>query len=249
MEVKIKTANKGNFGGSRSVNKIKYIVVHYTANMGDTAKNNADYFAREVVKASAHFFVDREEVYQSVPANYVAYAVGGNKLNKNGTLHGIATNANTLSIEMCNPLSRPFTELDEKVASNTQSLVRKMMSEYDIDINHVIRHYDITGKECPKQLLKQYPWLFFKWGCLKVPTKTVTKKSDKTTVSWLQFSLNLTIGANLKIDGIYGTKTKNAVLTFWKSLGWNKLGINDGTRAGKKTINKLCDLVNKLSSI
>lgn len=37
-----------------------YIVVHYTSNEGDTAKNNADYFARESVKASAHFFCGRD---------------------------------------------------------------------------------------------------------------------------------------------------------------------------------------------
>ena len=57
MTVNFKQANIGNFKWGRS-EAVKYIVVHYTANDGDTAKNNADYYARESIKASAHYFVD-----------------------------------------------------------------------------------------------------------------------------------------------------------------------------------------------
>ena len=46
----------------RTKTQIKYIVVHYTANDGDTAAGNLAYFARETVKASAHYFVDEKEV-------------------------------------------------------------------------------------------------------------------------------------------------------------------------------------------
>ncbi len=41
---------------AENAKKTRYIVVHYTSNRGDTAKNNADYFVREKIKASAHFF-------------------------------------------------------------------------------------------------------------------------------------------------------------------------------------------------
>ena len=41
-------------------------MVHYTGNWSDTAKNNADYFARTVSGTSAHYFVDEEAVWQSV---------------------------------------------------------------------------------------------------------------------------------------------------------------------------------------
>ncbi len=54
MEIKTKLCNPVNFGGARQVSQIQYIVIHYTGNLGDTAKNNADYFAREKVKASAN---------------------------------------------------------------------------------------------------------------------------------------------------------------------------------------------------
>lgn len=71
-------ANKANYGSKRDLSKIKYLVIHYTSNDGDSDEANGKYFAREVVKASAHYFVDDDPVTQSVPDNYAAYAVGGN---------------------------------------------------------------------------------------------------------------------------------------------------------------------------
>lgn len=45
---------------------IKYIVIHYTANDGDTAQGNCRYFNAANRKASAHYFVDEQEVWRSV---------------------------------------------------------------------------------------------------------------------------------------------------------------------------------------
>ena len=67
MVIKQLAANAGNVGGSRAAGQIKYIVLHYTGNDGDTAENNAKYYASTVVKTSAHYFVDANSVYQSVP--------------------------------------------------------------------------------------------------------------------------------------------------------------------------------------
>lgn len=50
-------ANPKNYGGKRSLSSIKYIVIHYTVNDGDTDEANAKYFHNNVVKASAHYFV------------------------------------------------------------------------------------------------------------------------------------------------------------------------------------------------
>lgn len=68
MEYKTKCCNPANMGATRGSAKIDWIVIHYTSNLGDTAKNNADYFAREKLsyKASAHFFVDENEIWSSV---------------------------------------------------------------------------------------------------------------------------------------------------------------------------------------
>lgn len=71
-------SRKENYGSQRNTNDIKWLVIHYTSNDGDSDESNGKYFAREVVKASAHYFVDDDSVTQSVPDNYAAYAVGGN---------------------------------------------------------------------------------------------------------------------------------------------------------------------------
>ena len=62
---------------TRSLNSIKYIVIHYTANNGDTARNNGEYFGREYVGASANYFVDSKEIIQSVLDKHIAWHCGG----------------------------------------------------------------------------------------------------------------------------------------------------------------------------
>ena len=77
--LKTNLANKGNYGSVRSTSQIKYIVIHYTSNDGDTDENNGTYFKNNDVDSSAHYFVDSDSVTQSVPDNYVAWSVGGSK--------------------------------------------------------------------------------------------------------------------------------------------------------------------------
>ena len=79
MAIKAKTllANRKNYGNKRSLSTIRYIVIHYTANNGDHDENNANYFSKNVVKASAHYFIDDDSYTKSVPLSYVAWSVGG----------------------------------------------------------------------------------------------------------------------------------------------------------------------------
>ena len=55
MNIRKYPANAGNVGGKRTASGIRYIVIHYTGNDGDTAMNNAKYYAGSVVKTSAHY--------------------------------------------------------------------------------------------------------------------------------------------------------------------------------------------------
>lgn len=65
--IAFKQAHSGNYRrAARGKEDIRYLVIHFTANDGDTAKNNADYFARAEISTSAHYFVDENEVWQSV---------------------------------------------------------------------------------------------------------------------------------------------------------------------------------------
>lgn len=138
-----KQAHTGNYQKGRT-QPIEYIVVHYTANTGDTAKNNLDYFARTKTGTSAHYFVDENEVCQSVQDTDVAWHCG----SKNPR-HPYCRNANSIGVEMCNSVGG----VPEAVRDRTAAFVRQKMKEYGIDSSHVLRHYDVTGKRCPD------PWV------------------------------------------------------------------------------------------
>ena len=138
-----KQAHTGNYQKGRT-QPIEYIVVHYTANTGDTAQNNLDYFARTKTGTSAHYFVDENEVCQSVQDTDVAWHCG----SKNPR-HPYCRNANSIGIEMCNSVG----SVPEAVRDRTAAFVRQKMKEYGLDVNHVLRHYDVTGKRCPA------PWV------------------------------------------------------------------------------------------
>lgn len=147
MEIKFLEANRDMFGGKRPVSSILYLIYHYTANRGDSAKGNANYFSRKQPRiASAHYFVDNNEIYQSVPDDYVAYSVGGNIQSSHHPLYGIATNYNTLNIEMC---CNADGQIDDTTIQNAQALGKMLCDKYGITPDRVHRHYDVNGKLCP----------------------------------------------------------------------------------------------------
>lgn len=141
-------AHKSNYGGTRSTSDIKYIVIHYTGNDGDTAANNCRYFQGANRHASAHYFVDGGAyVYNSVPVKYVAWSVGGfySKSNGAGTYYQKCTNANSVSVEMCNCVK----SIPQKVFDQTVELTRFLMDKYNVPPSRVVRHWDVNGKDCP----------------------------------------------------------------------------------------------------
>lgn len=161
---KTNLAHRSNYGNKRSTSSIKYIVLHYTANDGDSDENNGKYFNGANRNASAHIFVDDDSCTQSVPDNYVAWSVGGSKYanTKGGSLYGKATNANTLNIEMCDTDRNGRYEATAKTQENTIEIVREKMAKYNIPIERVIRHYDVTGKLCPAYFVDEDAWKAFK---------------------------------------------------------------------------------------
>lgn len=122
---------------------IRDIVVHYVANPGTTAKQNRDYFeglkdqaGSHTVSASSHFVIGTDGVIiQCIPLDEVAYA-------------NYPRNDDTVSIECCHPdASGKFT--DATIASLAK-LTRWLCGELSLDEKHIIRHYDVIGKNCPK---------------------------------------------------------------------------------------------------
>ena len=146
MEINSKACNPANYGGT--LKNVQYIVVHWTSNQGDTAKNNADYFAREVVKASAHYFVDENEVWNSVPPDRQAWHVGAKRY-----VHPYCRNSNSIGVEMC--LTGKGYVLRRGTIERAVKLVRELMARYGVPIQNVVRHYDVTGKNCPAPFVEQ----------------------------------------------------------------------------------------------
>lgn len=120
--------------------KVKGIVVHYTANPGSTAQNNRDYFenlkTKHTTSASSHFIIGlKGEIIQCIPLNEIAYASNNR-------------NSDTISIECCHPdESGQFTDATYQ---SLQKLVQSLKDTYHLNTKDVIRHYDVTGKICPK---------------------------------------------------------------------------------------------------
>ena len=154
LNIKEKIANKANYGGKRNTKDIKWIVIHYTAVDGDTDDNEGTAFQNHIVQASAHYFVDSDSVTRSVPDDYVAYSVGGNKYPScpttgGGKYYGQCTNFNSLSIEICDDNKNGVVYPSEQTIANAIELARQKMKEYNIPKENVIRHFDVNGKLCP----------------------------------------------------------------------------------------------------
>ena len=141
-----KPCNFTNFSNSSSRN-IEYLVFHYTGNVKDTAWANANYFMGANREASAHYFVDDENIYQSVDACDVAWHCGSKTY-----YHASCRNANSIGIEMC------CTAGNYKVgpaalenAAQLGAALCKYLGITDVD-KYVVRHYDVSHKTCPRQM-------------------------------------------------------------------------------------------------
>ena len=143
------SCNTANYRAGRT-QPVRYIVMHYTANNGDTARNNCDYYHRVGgLQASAHYFVDEHGAMQSVREGDTAWHCGAWAY-----WHPECRNANSIGIEMCSRkrADGSYYILPETVA-NAATLAKDIMQRYGIDTDHVLRHYDVTGKRCPM------PWV------------------------------------------------------------------------------------------
>lgn len=130
-------------GTSRSgadMRMVNDIVIHYVANPGSTAQGNRDYFDSAQSRVSAHFVVGLDgEVIQCIPLDEQSAASN----DRNG---------DTISIEVCHPDSTG--KFSDVTYDRLVELTAWLCSEFGLDEDDVIRHYDITGKNCPKYFVE-----------------------------------------------------------------------------------------------
>lgn len=125
--------------------KVRGVVVHYTANPGTGAKANRNYFNNlpKINKekgtntyASSNFIIDIDgKILRIVPETEVAYA--SNERNQD-----------TISIECC--YVNEDGSFTEPTYESLVWLLSVLCRSYQLDTNDIIRHYDVTGKQCPK---------------------------------------------------------------------------------------------------
>lgn len=129
--------------------RVNDVVIHYVANPGSTAKANRDYFDSSQSKVSAHFVVGLDgEVIQCVPLNEQSSASN-------------RRNVDTISIEVCHPDTTG--KFNAVTYDRVVELTAWLCSEFGLNQNHVIRHYDVTGKNCPKYYVEnEEAWEQFK---------------------------------------------------------------------------------------
>lgn len=129
---------------TRSLKRIKFIVVHFTGNYCDSAFANAKYFnSTNTSKTGAHLFIDDSYVYQSIAPYRIAYAVG--KKYGDAKLWRMCKNSNSISVELCSTNGAPSAATLE----NAEICIKRLMLKYNIPVERVVRHYDVTGKDCP----------------------------------------------------------------------------------------------------
>lgn len=165
--------------------EIKYLVLHYVGATGG-AEANCKYFASEYVGASAHYFVGHSgEIWQCVEDKDISWHCG----SSSGYKHTECRNANSIGIELCcRKDAKGQWYFEEATYLSAIELVRELMAKYNIPINNVIRHYDVTGKVCPEPFVSnegKYTWSGFKADLTRAAKCDNTADSYATTaIDW-----------------------------------------------------------------
>lgn len=123
------------------LNSVKDIVIHWVGNAGSSALGNRNYFESlksKGIYASAHYIIGLNgEIINCIPENEMAYHAGNWNVN-----------CNSIGIENCHPdWSGKF---NGATYNSLIELIVDICKKYGLNQNNIKRHYDITGKVCPK---------------------------------------------------------------------------------------------------
>lgn len=202
---------------------IRYIVIHYAANTRSTrgsALNVASWFKDpENTGGSADFIVDDELTVQYNPdvRNRYCWAVGGRKYQNSlgGSIHGICGNKNSVSIEICSTSrtgkvlkeNDPRWYFTEAAIDRAVELTLYLMKEYNVPVERVVRHYDVSGKLCPGL----YGW----------------NKESESESAWRAFQKRLQSStATVSSSVVSGASdAENALWSFLKAKGMNDFAV------------------------
>lgn len=175
---------------------IKYLAIHYTeGSSSGKGRARAIKHVFEERKASADFAVDDFEMVQFNPdlKNYYCWAVGDKKTtSEGGASVKDGKNSNTISIEVCSTLKKGTSlakanhtgwSYTDAALNNAVKLAKILMKKFNIPVEHVLRHYDISGKVCPGLVNWTNATIYTTDG------KRTSKKGDSS--EWIKFKERL----------------------------------------------------------
>lgn len=209
-----------NFKKSENRN-IQYIVIHYVGAVS-TALNNAEYFHSTYRGASAHYFVDENDIYRVVQDEDTAWHCG-----TNGEYFSNARNENSIGIEMCCYSNNGIIDISENVIKRTIELVKELMEKYNISKENIVRHYDVTRKDCPAPLVNdEKRWEEFK-NMLELPD--LQCRAHLQNIGWTEYidasELIGTAGEERRIEAIQFIANNGLEIQYRvhvENIGWQE---------------------------
>ena len=139
IDEQLLTINKYSRPGEK-IKSLDCIVIHYLGNPMTTGQQNHDYFESlrylKNTSMSANYVIGLQgEIIQCVPDDEVAFASN-------------QANSYSISIENCHPDATG--RLTKSTYNSLVHLTAYLTEKYDLGRDQILRHYDITGKDCPK---------------------------------------------------------------------------------------------------
>ncbi|MNW38063.1 N-acetylmuramoyl-L-alanine amidase CwlA precursor [compost metagenome] len=119
------------------------ITIHNTGNSSSTAQNERGWItnASNTRTASFHIVVDEKEAIECIPVNEKSWHAGEYQGNKT-----------SIGIEICE--SGNYAQ----ALDNAVKLVAKMLKERGWGVDRLRRHYDWSGKICPRLMYDNGEW-------------------------------------------------------------------------------------------
>lgn len=202
--------HNGTYNRSRRTASVRYIVNHYTGGTG-SARNNCIYFAGGNRNASADFFIDKDGAiwqYNGDLRNYYTWAVGDGRGR-----YGI-TNANSISIEYVSN-GEDFTPA--QIQSGAE-LVKKLMADFGVSADRVVRHYDASRKQCPLPYIDAGKWATLHaqlTGGASVPSTSNPQPQPQPSYSQLEVDGWWGSGTTTRLQQVFGTPVDGVVSHQW----------------------------------
>lgn len=206
-----------------SIRKLKGIVMHWTANTGKgaNAKRNRMYFQTAPRHASAHYIVDDSTIIQCLPDHEVAYHVGGRYYQPMGKAimeDDLTPNYFLIGIEMCVNEDGDW----QKTYQNSVELAQFLLNKYQFTVKELFRHYDITGKDCPKMMIAEDQWQAFRTHVNAGLTYALGSPIKSAVVNTLE--LNVRTGNGIEFPTVQKLGMGDEITIYEEVGNWYRIG-------------------------